>query len=367
MMATGSTGAYGGLEEAPESTSMLAKKEPEVDASGSSFNSQDWRSSRRSLPWWDLFPSSPRCSCCHSSDSYCLFVSIQLEGPSDEIVVGMSVPAWALMDKIIRLYLSPIIVDITQIVILSNTDFLVYKGWWSKNEGMTYNEAATYLRNIVGSRDWVRFPVIIRATPLMLGKSKMQISDAREFVRTLTLLKAQQKQLAIEDAAQAKEDQEWAWLLAYWWCLEIQKELEKKLWKPRSVYVTPDWSPARRWHTDDEPAESVLGHFGPKSSEWSIGLHSPSDSDPQTDTNDDSDTSCQMMTSNRDCHWDKARWRDHWRGERGGWQKTNHGNCPSPSIETHKRMMLSRMMTGVVKWMPSYNEDTPRRISRWPF
>ena len=73
---------------------------------------------------------------------------------------------------------------------------------------MTYDEAATYLRNIVGSRDWVRFPVIIRATPLMLGKSKMQISDAREFVRTLTLLKAQQKQLAIEDAAQAKEDQE---------------------------------------------------------------------------------------------------------------------------------------------------------------
>ena len=31
MMATGSTGAYGGLEEAPESTSILAKKEPEVE------------------------------------------------------------------------------------------------------------------------------------------------------------------------------------------------------------------------------------------------------------------------------------------------------------------------------------------------
>ena len=42
MMATGSPGAYGGLEEVPESTSMLAKEEPEVDASGSSFNSQDW-------------------------------------------------------------------------------------------------------------------------------------------------------------------------------------------------------------------------------------------------------------------------------------------------------------------------------------
>ena len=86
----------------------------------------------------------------------------------------------------------------------------------------------------------------------------------------------------------------------------MQKELEKKLRKPCSIYVTPDSSPVRRQHTDDEPAESVLGHFGPESSERSLGLHSSSDSDPQTDTDDDSDTSCQMTTSNRDCHWDKA-------------------------------------------------------------
>ena len=80
---------------------------------------------------------------------------------------------------------------------------------------MTYDKATTYLRSIVGSQDWVRFPVVIRATPLMLRESKIQISEAREFVRTLTLLKAQQKPLAIKDAAQAKEDQERAWLLAY--------------------------------------------------------------------------------------------------------------------------------------------------------
>ena len=42
-------------------------------------------------------------------------------------------------------------------------------------------------------------------------------------------------------------------------------------------------------------------------------------------------------------------------------------SCLFPSIKTHKKMMLSHMITGVVKWMPSYNEDTPRRISRWPF
>ena len=99
----------------------------------------------------DLFTSSPHRSHCHSSDNYCLFVSIQLEQTSDKIAAGVFVPAGALTDKIIRLYLSPIIVDITQIVILSNTDFLVYKGRQSKDEGMTYDDSATYLRNIVGS------------------------------------------------------------------------------------------------------------------------------------------------------------------------------------------------------------------------
>ena len=107
----------------------------------------------------------------------------------------MSIPTGALTDKIIRLYLSPIISDITQIVLLNNTDFLVYKGQQSKGEGMTYNKAATYLR------DWVGLPVIIRATPLTPGESKMQISDVKEFVQTLTLSKSQQKQLIDRDAA----------------------------------------------------------------------------------------------------------------------------------------------------------------------
>ena len=47
---------------------------------------------------------------------------------------------------------------------------------------MTYNEVVAYLRDLVGFRDWVGLTVIIRATPLMLGESKMPITDAKEFV-----------------------------------------------------------------------------------------------------------------------------------------------------------------------------------------
>ena len=295
-----------------------------IDISRSSYDTPDWRSSRCSSPRWDLLPSSPRHSCYRSSDNYCLFISIQLEKPSDETTTGVSIPMGALTDKIIRLYLSPIISDIVQIVLLNN----IYKGRQSKGKGMTYDEATAYLNDFVGSRDWNGFPIIIRATSLKFGESQVRISDAKEFVWTLPLTKAQQEQLINEDAM--REEQEWAWLLTYWWCLETQKELEKKLRKPHSVYVTPDSSPARRHHTDDEPTESISEHFGPKPSEWSLGLHSLSDSNLQTDMDDDSDTSHQTTTSNRDHHWDKVQWWDQRRSKRGGWQKTNHGKLSLP-------------------------------------
>ena len=47
---------------------------------------------------------------------------------------------------------------------------------------MTYDEAAAHIRSVVGSWDWVRFPIVIRATPLMLGEGKAHITDAKEFV-----------------------------------------------------------------------------------------------------------------------------------------------------------------------------------------
>ena len=81
----------------------------------------------------------------------------------------------------------------------------------------------------------------------------MWISDAKEFIWTLTLSKTQQEQLTNGDAA--REDQERAWL--YQWHLEMKKELEKKLQKPHSVNITPYSSPARRQHTNDKPAKSV--------------------------------------------------------------------------------------------------------------
>ena len=114
-------------------------------------------------------------------------------------------------------------------MILSNTDFLIYKGWRYREEGMPYEEATDYLRSIVGSWDWVGFPTAIRATPLTLSEGKARIADAHGFVRTLTMSKAQLEQAAAWEAFQAKMDQERALRIELGWQLEVQKELDKNL------------------------------------------------------------------------------------------------------------------------------------------
>ena len=111
--------------------------------------------------------------------------------------------------------MNPLIMDITQIVVLSNTDFLVYKGRLSKGEGMTYDEAAAHIRSLVGPRDWVGFPIVIRATPLTLTlrEGKVHITDAKEFVQTLALTKVQPEQQVFDNTEPTSQER--AWWLAY--------------------------------------------------------------------------------------------------------------------------------------------------------
>ena len=47
---------------------------------------------------------------------------------------------------------------------------------------MTYDEATAHIRSLVGSRDWVGFPIVNRGTPLTLGEGKAHITNAKEFI-----------------------------------------------------------------------------------------------------------------------------------------------------------------------------------------
>ena len=166
---------------------------------------------------------------------------------------------------------------------------------------MPYDEAAHYIRNIVGSRDWVGFPVIIRATPLTLAESKARIAEAREFVRLLTMSKAQldHQEAQRADDERVRAERVLALQTEFNRRLQAQSRLDRGTRKPRSVYVTPDSSPNRHRTSDDDRRERVT-LFSVRLSERSVGSHSLSESDPQTDTGDDSDASCRMTTSNQE-------------------------------------------------------------------
>ena len=111
--------------------------------------------------------------------------------------------------------------------------------------------------------------------------------------------------------------------------LQTQITRDRKLSKPRSVYVTPDSSPTRPKPSDDEKGRrSVLSYS--KSSERSVRSHSLSDSNPQTDSGDNSDASRHTMTSNQDRRCLKARrWERH-KGGHEGWDKSNRGKLSLP-------------------------------------
>ena len=63
----------------------------------------------------------------------------------DETTVGVATTACALTENNIKMYLSSVIPDITQVIVLGSMDFLVHKGRWSQKEGMTYKEVVRYL------------------------------------------------------------------------------------------------------------------------------------------------------------------------------------------------------------------------------
>ena len=124
---------------------------------------------------------------------------------------------------------------------------------------MPYDEAAHYIQNIVGSQDWVGFPVVVRATPLTLAESKARIADARELVRSLTMSKAQLDHQEAQRANTERERAERALALRIEFNrrLQTQSRLDKGTHKPRSVYVTPDYSPNRHTPSDNDRRERV--------------------------------------------------------------------------------------------------------------
>ena len=187
-MATGNTGAYRGVEDTPE-----PKEEVEDNYS---YDDRDCKDSPVHGQTSKDTPTAVPIMRETEKD--------RSEWPIDETAAGVAIPASALNEKIIKMFFSGAIPDITQSIILGKTYFLLYKGRRSQKEAMTYDEAVEHLWHIVGSREWVGQPVILWAMPLTLQEGRGHMEEAGDFIRSLMHTKIKQEHLATQEVAKKR-------------------------------------------------------------------------------------------------------------------------------------------------------------------
>ena len=72
----------------------------------------------------------------------------------------------------------------------------------NKKEGMTEEQAYGAARRLAGPCEWVGHDVMVRAAPMTLGDATHTIANARQFIRTQTLHRITQRQVAKNTEAQ---------------------------------------------------------------------------------------------------------------------------------------------------------------------
>ena len=105
--------------------------------------------------------------------------------PQPEAVPGpRSVPPHAWTDQIIRDYVSPVVPDTTNLVVLNPMEFLLFRGSRSAGEGYPFDEAvvaSAALHDI--ETIWVGKMVRLHCVPCTLKEASKDIEASREYVR----------------------------------------------------------------------------------------------------------------------------------------------------------------------------------------
>ena len=133
-------------------------------------------------------PSDSEGECHRCSEECALFMEVELYHPFCQNVSSQVVPAYAWTEEIID-YVENDVPGLSQIIILNQKDCLLFKGRQLKGEGYTWKEAMRFGNQLSGAATWVGKDVMIRAVPVTLAEAKVDIANARQFIRTQNLEK----------------------------------------------------------------------------------------------------------------------------------------------------------------------------------
>ena len=111
-----------------------------------------------------------------------------------------SVPAYVWTDEIIRDHVSRDIPEMTQLVVLSSSGCLAFKGKRSLGEGYTGDQALEIITRLEGHWLWASMEVMITACPIMLMEARHVLIKARDFIRKQRIQKLTSPKLTTPSA-----------------------------------------------------------------------------------------------------------------------------------------------------------------------
>ena len=126
----------------------------------------------------------------HRGERFAIYVEVERHRGFDTVVADKAVPTYTWTEPIIRDHLERHIPEMTQMIMLSTTAVIFFKGQWSVGEGYTGEEAHQIIDKVAGARSWAGTDTLVAAYAVTLREARQLLVKAREFVRCRTIQKA---------------------------------------------------------------------------------------------------------------------------------------------------------------------------------
>ena len=127
---------------------------------------------------------------CHRGERFAIYVEVERHRGLDTVEVDKAVPTYTWTEPIIRDHLQRHIPEMTQMIMLSTTAMIFFKGRRSVGEGYTVEEAHQIIDRVAGAQSWAGTDALVAAYAVTLGVARHLLVKAREFVRRRTIQKA---------------------------------------------------------------------------------------------------------------------------------------------------------------------------------
>ena len=119
----------------------------------------------------------------HRGERFAIYVEVERHRGLETVVVDKAVPTYTWTEPIIRDHLERYIPEMTQMIMLSTTAVIFFKGRRSVGEGYTGEEAHQIIDRVAGAQSWAGTDALVAAYAVTLREARHLLVKAREFVR----------------------------------------------------------------------------------------------------------------------------------------------------------------------------------------